>query len=245
MAALGAHRERASQRIETEHRIRARHEGDRGDRVLRNQIPVHGVAERLIHPDAVHVDRQALRRAEERRCREAVIVDIELERIVRTLAHVDAAEVVVEIVGYPERLLTLHVFAVGGLHVCRDLIERQSQPFERRVRNDSDLRKLRRCCRITRQLSGRVSRPCDRGRGRGHEVNQHRQSKDRFRACQRFFPLCERRGAHGDCTSRDRLFSIWTALAVAPCIGMQCREAPSKSSRENPDYIGFFSLRGN
>src|SRR6202034_4097573 len=48
MTALGTYRERPAERVETEHRIGTRHERHGGDRRLRHQGPVDGVAEGLI-----------------------------------------------------------------------------------------------------------------------------------------------------------------------------------------------------
>src|SRR5262249_15635114 len=43
------------------------------DRDLRNQVPVDGIAEGLIDADTLHVDGEPLRRALQRRCREAPV----------------------------------------------------------------------------------------------------------------------------------------------------------------------------
>ena len=56
----------------------------------RDQIPADHLAERLVQPHAVHVDRQALRRAEQRRRGVAAIVHVGLERVVLHLVDVDA-----------------------------------------------------------------------------------------------------------------------------------------------------------
>src|SRR5262245_50216319 len=65
-------RNRATKGVEAEGRIvgpdiRA------ADRDLRNQVPVDGVAEGFIDADALHVDGEPLRRALQRRSREAAI----------------------------------------------------------------------------------------------------------------------------------------------------------------------------
>ena len=64
----------------------------RRDRDARNQVPADDVAEWLVHAHAVEIDRQALRRAEQRRRGEAAKVDVGLERVVLDLVDVDAAE---------------------------------------------------------------------------------------------------------------------------------------------------------
>jgi len=49
----------------------------------------------------------------------------------RALAHVDAAEVVIQVVREIQRLLSLHVLAVGSLHVRWDLIHGQAEAAQR------------------------------------------------------------------------------------------------------------------
>ena len=80
MSALGLDRECAAQGIEAEHGVGAGHERHGGDRRSRNQVPIDGVAERLIDAHTVDVDRQAFRGAQQRRGREPVVVDVELKR---------------------------------------------------------------------------------------------------------------------------------------------------------------------
>ena len=54
---------------------------DLGDRILGDQIPAHHVAERLILPHAVHIDRDALGRSEQRRSGVAAEIHVGLERV--------------------------------------------------------------------------------------------------------------------------------------------------------------------
>ena len=99
MSALGLYRERTAEGIQAEHGVGARDQRYRVDRGFRNEVPVDGIAEGFIDADAIDVDGKPLRRAEQRRGGEAVVVDVDLEGIARALAGVDAAEVVVEVVG--------------------------------------------------------------------------------------------------------------------------------------------------
>src|SRR5207244_7354913 len=60
--ALGVDRQRTAQRVETEHRIRARYELQAFDGRRRQQVPVDHVAERFVDAHAVQEYRDALRR---------------------------------------------------------------------------------------------------------------------------------------------------------------------------------------
>src|SRR6185437_5083608 len=90
----------------------------------------------------VDVHRQAFRGAEKRGRRESMVVDVELKRIVRALAHIDAAEIAVQIIRQTEPLLALHLLAIGGLHVRRYLIQRQAEASEGGIADNGDLRKF-------------------------------------------------------------------------------------------------------
>ena len=74
-AVLHHHIDRAAQRVEAEHRIAAPHI-HAGDGGLRDGVPVDGVAKGFVQPHAVLIDRQALRRALQRRGLEAVKAQI-------------------------------------------------------------------------------------------------------------------------------------------------------------------------
>ncbi len=128
MAALGSQQECAAQSIQPEHGIGARHQGHRRDRRLRDQVPVDGVSERLIDPYAVHVDRQAFGRTQQRRGGKAVVVDVHLKRVGGAPAGADTAEAGVQVIGEIQTLLPLHLSAVGRLHVRRYFIRRQAEP---------------------------------------------------------------------------------------------------------------------
>src|ERR1700676_2755362 len=106
MAALGLDRQRSSQCVEPEYRIGAGHERHGGDRGFRYQIPVDGITEGFVHTHAVDVHRQAFGRTEQWRGGEAVVIDVQLKRVVSALAYVHATEVIVEIIAPPQGLLS-------------------------------------------------------------------------------------------------------------------------------------------
>ena len=86
---------RAAEGVEAEHRVGALEidpvDGDVGD-----QVPVHRVAERLIEPNAVDIDREPLRGSLQRRSGEAVIEECRLKRIARSGIQADAADLLVQ-----------------------------------------------------------------------------------------------------------------------------------------------------
>ena len=73
------------------------------DRELREQVELHGVAERLVDADAVLVDGDALRQAEQRRCRKAAEAQRRLEGIRGRALQGHRAEALVEGVGHRGR----------------------------------------------------------------------------------------------------------------------------------------------
>ncbi len=89
-------RERTAQRIQAERGHRSRDQLDAGNGGARQQVPVDDVAECLVDPHAVLEHRHALRRAEQRRRREAAKVERLLERIALTRGSGDAIRVEVE-----------------------------------------------------------------------------------------------------------------------------------------------------
>ena len=95
-AALRVDRDRAAQRVQPERRVRAGNQLDAGDRRLRDQVPVDAVAERLVDAHAVEEDRDALRRAEQRRGAEAAHVDVRLVRVALRRIEADATGVLIE-----------------------------------------------------------------------------------------------------------------------------------------------------
>jgi hypothetical protein len=95
-AVAGRHGERAAQRVQAEHRVRAGDHRDLGDRAGRDQVPVDGVAEGLVDAHPVDEHRQPLRRAQRGRGREAPEVDVQLVRVAGGVVDVDAADAPVQ-----------------------------------------------------------------------------------------------------------------------------------------------------
>ncbi|PAV92805.1 hypothetical protein WR25_07095 [Diploscapter pachys] len=158
-AVLGADRQRPAQRIAPEQRIRPRHQRRRPDRGGGNQIPADHVAERLIHADAVEVDRQALRRAEQRRGGEAAIVDVRLQRVALHLVDEHAPGQSAQIVGQVQRMAARDLFVGHVLcGIADDILARIDQ---RRADDHQRLATVLRCG-VKRLRRGRC---CDQ-RGR-------------------------------------------------------------------------------
>ena len=88
-AVLHRHVDGAAERVEPEDRVSG---DDRHlvDRVLGNEVPVDGVAERLVDAHAVLIDGEADRRSGDRRRVEAAIADVWLEVVARYVADRDA-----------------------------------------------------------------------------------------------------------------------------------------------------------
>ena len=57
---LGADGQSTAQRVQTKHRVGARHQVNTGNRRMRQQIPVHRIAERFVDAHAVKINRQTL-----------------------------------------------------------------------------------------------------------------------------------------------------------------------------------------
>jgi hypothetical protein len=77
---LGRHIDRPTERIEPKHRVRA-FNIERTYRHLRQNLPVHRVAERRVEPCAIDIDRKPLLGPLQRRCGKTVIQQCRLERI--------------------------------------------------------------------------------------------------------------------------------------------------------------------
>ena len=131
-AVLGLHRQRATQRVQPEERVRPWHQRRRGDRHPRNQIPADHVTERLVQADAVHVDGEALRRAEQRRRRVATVIDVGLKRVALDLIDVHAVEAAVEKVREVEGAAVRELAVGGHLDGRRHLRDRHLDAGERR-----------------------------------------------------------------------------------------------------------------
>ena len=136
---LGVDRERAAERVQPEQRVRAGHQRDRRHGDARDQIPAHHVPERLVQPDAVHVDRQPLRRAEQRRRGVAAVVDVGLERVALHLVDVHTGEASVQEVGEVERAARRDVAPDRGLNRRRNVGEPQIDARQRRRPDHLDL----------------------------------------------------------------------------------------------------------
>ncbi len=141
-AILGIDRYRAAQRIESEQGIRPRHQRDLRNRDLGNQIPGNDIAEGLVLPDPVHINRNALRRAQQRRSGVAAVVHIGLVWILLVLIDVDAAQPLIQQIGEIQRAGLLQVARARGLHRRRDLIDRQIGSGKRSSRHHVDPRRL-------------------------------------------------------------------------------------------------------
>src|SRR6202044_3346038 len=189
VSALGLNRECAAQGVEPEHGIGARYERHGGDRRFRNQVPVDGVAEGLVQAHAVHIDRQALRRAEQGRGRESVVIDVQLKGIVGAFVDVDAAEVVVEIIGNAQGLLALQVRRVRGLHVRGDLVQRQSESGQGGVGDYGDLGQFAGGGGIVGRLRAVSVVRRGRARHRGHRNAECAQRRSQSRMRHRFIIL--------------------------------------------------------
>ncbi len=94
-AVLQLHAQRAAERVQPEHRVRA-DQVHPVDRQIRQQVEVHRVAERRIEAHAVDVDGKPFRRALQRRRLEPVIEQRRLVRIAGSAVEVDAADGLVQ-----------------------------------------------------------------------------------------------------------------------------------------------------
>ena len=118
---LHLHRDRAAERVEAEGGVVA-DDVHRSDGDGRNQIPIHGVAERFVDADAVLVDGEALRRARDRRGVEAAEKDVGLEGIARDILHVDAGRILREGFDDARQLLALDFLGVDYGHRSWNLV---------------------------------------------------------------------------------------------------------------------------
>ena len=135
---LGRDRDRATERVEAEHRVGAGHERDGRDRGVRDEIPVHAVAERFVEAHAVLEHGQPGRRAEQRRAGETAEVDVRLVGIPLRLVDVHAVEAALHEVRQRHRAGAAQVFGVTRLHVRGHLVLRNAQAREGRRRDDLD-----------------------------------------------------------------------------------------------------------
>ena len=182
-AALGHHRQRAAQRVQTELRIGARHQRDVGNRVLWNQIPVDHIAEGLVDAYTIDEHRQSLRRAQIRRSLEAAHIDVDLVGIALGVVDVDAAQRAAQRLAQIVVAAPRQVTAVERLHIGGHLLERDAGAGQRGGADHLDGRQLIagarighgtrfHMIRILRQLGcARAGRQACRQRGRPHACN--------------------------------------------------------------------------
>ena len=168
-AVLGSHRQRAAQRVQAEQRVGARHQGQRCDRRLGNQVPADDIAERLVQAHAVEVDRQALRRAQQGRRGEAAEVDIGLERVVLHLVEMHAAQPPVEEAAQVDGMAALDLAAHGGLHIGRHPVLGHVQPGQGGGADDVH---LLRCGLRQRGLGGQQALQREQGGQRDRTVDE-------------------------------------------------------------------------
>ena len=116
--------ERPAERVQAEGGIRARQDLHAGDGRLRNQIPVHDIAERLVDAHAVLEYRNALRKPEHGRCCEPAEVHVGLEGIALRVIDRDAGGILLEEIGYPVAPLVIGVLlgAMADVSLRRALL---------------------------------------------------------------------------------------------------------------------------
>ena len=110
-----------AQSIQSEHRVRARHQSHVLNGNFRNQIPRHNVAKGLVLAHAIHVNRHSLRSSQQGRSGVAAVIQIRLKRIFLIVVHVNAVQVAVHEVRKVDCAAVLNIFGVGGLNVHRHI----------------------------------------------------------------------------------------------------------------------------
>ena len=125
---------RSAQRVQPEQRIRSRDQRHLGDGVLGNQIPAHHVAERLILPHAVNIDRNPFRRAEQRRRRVAAEIHVGLKGIARHFVDVNAVQLARFMkIAQIERAAVFDIGRRRGLNGRCDLVNLEIRSGQRRL----------------------------------------------------------------------------------------------------------------
>ena len=89
---LHLHDHRAAKGIQPIQGVRTAEKAEARDRIHRHEVPVHRIAQGLVEPHAVLVDRQAHGQTEQRRRSIASIVQIALQRIALGRVGVNSAE---------------------------------------------------------------------------------------------------------------------------------------------------------
>ena len=131
-AALGAQGQRAAQGVEAEGRVGAGDQVDAGDRRVGDQVPVHRVAEGLVDAHPVHVDRQPLGGAEQRRGGEAAVVEVHLEGVALGLVHRHRGHLAQQLLAHVQALGFLHALGAQRLHVGGQMLARHADASQRR-----------------------------------------------------------------------------------------------------------------
>ncbi len=134
---LHPHRQSPAQGIEAEYRIGA-DEVHPVDRKLWDQIPVDRIAERLIEPHPVQIDREPLRVTLQRGGKEPVVEKVGLERVAGGVVERDARDVFIE---RPQhlRVAVPADIAIGQyLGLSRHLVAIDPRPEQRRHSDNLD-----------------------------------------------------------------------------------------------------------
>src|SRR5262249_23134032 len=137
-AALGAHREGAAERVQSEERIGIGDDVDSGDRKLWDQIPVDRVAEPIVEAYAVQIHGQPDGAPGQRPAQEAPISQVALPGIALGANRVDRAEVAKQMLGQIDEVLVLDVLGRHALRVAGILVERHSEGRNRSGADDPD-----------------------------------------------------------------------------------------------------------
>ena len=96
---------------------------------VRDEIPIHGIAEGLVEPQAVYVDRQTLGSSLQARSGEPVIEKCRLERIARRGVQTDSADLLIERLDQVGRPLATEVAAVQHMGFRRNRVAVDPEPM--------------------------------------------------------------------------------------------------------------------
>ena len=173
-----------------EQRVAARHQRDRGDGRLGHQVPAHHVAEGLVQAHAVHVDRQALRAAQQRRRAVAAVVHVGLEGVVLHLVDVHAAQAAVHEAAEVDGVAALDLRRVRGLRVAGHAVLGHVEPGQRRHADD-DHRGVGRLLAVRRLALGPGGR-------HGQRECQHQRQGSEWRAADHGNSSCSACGGSGE-----------------------------------------------
>lgn len=135
---LGLKGERAAEGIESEQGVGTGHQGCRRNSDAGDQIPADDFAKGLIESNAIHVYRDSLGRAQQRRGGVAAIIYVGLKRIALDFVDVHAREPPSEKIGEVERSGFFDIVFVRCLDWCRNFVQRKVDSRKRHRRNDVD-----------------------------------------------------------------------------------------------------------